>query len=157
LGWLYVGRWDGVTGMSTEMALPTQQAVSALFAFEDVLKSLPTAEWPAQHFHIPGVYARSLMMPAGSVVTSRVHKYDNISMILYGSCVVVQNGERWHFQAGDVWVTKAGTKRALYMPEDCKWATVHANPEAIVDPDNMLEYLTTNSADEAMRLIEVTA
>lgn len=137
-----------------ELAEPTAKAISALFAFEDVLKQLPSAEFPVQHFHIPGVYVRRIFMPAGTVLASRVHRFDNISAVLYGSCVSVQNGERVHFQAGDVWVTKAGTKRALYMPEDCIWITCHNNPDAVTDPDEILDFLTTNNRDEAFRLLE---
>jgi quercetin dioxygenase-like cupin family protein len=137
----------------TAMALPTSEAIRSLFAFEDVLKQLPGAEFPVEHFHIPGVYARKIFMPSGSVITSRVHKADNISVVASGSCVVVQNGERWHLQAGDVWVTRAGTKRALYMPEDCVWVTIHGNPNDLTDPAEIFDFYTTNDCEEALRLI----
>ena len=136
------------------MALPEASSVSKLFAFEAELKHLPACELPVEHFHIPGVYVRKIFMPAGSVVTSRVHRNDNITLIICGSCVVYQNGERWHFQAGDVFETKAGTKRALYMVEDCMWATVHNNPQGVTDPDEILEFLATNDEQEAIAMIQ---
>lgn len=139
--------------MNTEMALPTQDSIKALFRFEDTLKRFPAMDMPIQHFHIQGVYVRRIFMPAGSCVVSRVHKYDNVTLILFGSCVVYQNGERWHLQAGDVFKTEAGTKRALYMLEDCIWATVHNNEAGVKDEAEILEFLTTNDESEAVALI----
>jgi hypothetical protein len=137
-----------------EMALPYVDSVRKLFAFEDVLKQLPTTELAVEHFHIPGVYVRKCFLPAGFCVTSRVHKFDNITLVIMGSCLVYQNGERWVMSAGDVFQTKAGTKRALWMPEDCIWATVHNNPEALTNPDEILNFLATNDLEEAITLLE---
>jgi len=84
----------------------------------------------AVHHFADGVYARELFMPAGTTITSLIHKTDHFCFVLKGKAEVVDEG------AGIVTVeapcmlrTLAGTKRALHILEDSLWVGVYANPD----------------------------
>lgn len=47
-------------------------------------------------------------------------------------------------------VTPVGTKRMLYIHEDCVWVTVHTNPENITDLEKIEERIIAKSFDDVL-------
>jgi len=79
------------------------------------------------HSFCPGLYARTVFMPAGSVLTSKIHKTQHFFVVTKGSCTVSNShGQRELIAAPYLGVTMPGTKRALLIHEDCIWTTFHA-------------------------------
>lgn len=79
------------------------------------------------HNFCPGLYARTVFMPAGTVLTSKIHKTQHFFVVSKGSCTVSNShGERELISAPYLGVTMPGTKRALLIHEDCIWTTFHA-------------------------------
>lgn len=79
------------------------------------------------HNFCPGMYARTVFMPAGTVLTSKIHKTQHFFVVSKGSCTVSNShGERELISAPYLGVTMPGTKRALLIHEDCIWTTFHA-------------------------------
>lgn len=95
---------------------------------------------PLNHYFTHGLYGRQIFMPAGSVVVSKIHLQDHITVILQGKAKVVGNDASSQIiQAPDVFITKANTQRALYIIEDCIWLTVHAtNAQTVEEFENTL-------------------
>lgn len=92
-------------------AVPAEQQVS----FENL------------HLFCPGIYARSIFMPAGTVLTSKIHKTQHFFVVSKGACTVSNShGEREYICAPYLGITMPGTKRALLIHEDCVWTTFHA-------------------------------
>lgn len=82
---------------------------------------------PLEHFHPQGLYGRKIFMPAGTVLTSRVHNQQHLTVVLTGHCTVVdEHGVSHDIRAPMIWVTEPGTQRALHIHEDSIWLTVHA-------------------------------
>lgn len=85
---------------------------------------------PLNHRFTDGLYVREIFMPAGSLITSKIHKTQHQYFILKGSVSVwIDGGEEHFIEAPYIGVTEPGTRRVLYVWEDCIWATSHPNPD----------------------------
>jgi len=86
----------------------------------------PPVELPVTHRFTPGLYAREIFMPAGTLLTSRIHKTEHPYVVISGKAAVYIEGSGVeHVEAPHVGVTKPGTRRLLYILEDCRWITFH--------------------------------
>ena len=78
------------------------------------------------HMFTDGMYIREIFMPAGSLITSKVHKTEHPYIVSYGKVAVSIDGDDWdEITAPYTGITKSGTRRILYILEDCIWTTFH--------------------------------
>jgi hypothetical protein len=78
------------------------------------------------HMFTDGMYIREIFMPAGSLITSKVHKTEHPYIVSYGKVAVLIDGDDWdEITAPYTGITKPGTRRVLYILEDCIWTTFH--------------------------------
>ncbi len=118
-------------------------AWNAIDAIEREWAEIPQIEMRLNHIFTPVpneeglfIYTRTIFMLAGERYTTLVHLYDSPFVIASGVVEVI-DGESQHqiFRAPHVGVTKAGTRRALYIHEDCTWVahfvTRETTPDAI--------------------------
>ncbi len=87
-----------------------------------------TAEFPLRHIFTEGLYAREITMYAESRLTSKIHLTDHQFIVSKGRVLVYNGGEEIEIVAPYHGITKAGTRRVLYVLEDTIWTTFHANP-----------------------------
>ena len=79
-----------------------------------------------EHF-TDGLYARELFMPAGTVITSKIHNSNHMTFVMFGLAKVVDEFNGTQYIKGPCFFkTPRGMKRALYIMEDSLWVTVHA-------------------------------
>lgn len=92
---------------------------------------LPMVNLPLVHRFVPGLYAREILMPAGTLCTSQTHNTEHLYMVLSGHVrVFIPGAGVVGLVAGDVGVTLPGTRRLLYIVEECRWVTCHVlSPE----------------------------
>jgi hypothetical protein len=95
---------------------------------------LPLAEFPLVHRFTPGLYIREIFMPAGSVLTSKIHKTEHPYVISKG-VVSVWTADRGTvtLKAPHTGITKPGTRRVLFVHEDTIWTTFHVGEEDSVE------------------------
>jgi hypothetical protein len=85
---------------------------------------------PLNHRFTNGLYVREIFMPAGTLITSKIHKTQHQYFVLQGAVSVwIDEGEEHYIKAPYIGITEAGTRRVLYIWEDCIWATAHPNPD----------------------------
>jgi hypothetical protein len=78
------------------------------------------------HRFTDGMYIREIFMPAGSLITSKIHKTEHPYIVSYGKVAVSIDSEDWNeITAPYTGITKPGTRRVLYIIEDCIWTTFH--------------------------------
>ena len=78
------------------------------------------------HFIQDSLYIRGIEFPAGTILTSRVHKVQHIGMLIKGSALVFTNYEELHkIEAPTLYHCYPGTKRFIVTLEDAVWCTVH--------------------------------
>jgi quercetin dioxygenase-like cupin family protein len=91
--------------------------------------TLPQAPVSTGHRFAPGVYLRSVFMPAGSRVIGHEHTTTHFNIVLSGRCQVIDGDKVVDIVAPYVFVSEAGTKKILNIIEDTIWATVHPTDE----------------------------
>lgn len=125
--------------MSTTLDLqsPSQLKVDEL---QLALGKLPQCEMPLTHSFVPGFYVRTIRMPKDALVVSKIHLTEHPFVITKGR-VSVWNETTGvqHFTAPHAGITKPGTRRVLYVHEDCEWTTFHATD--LTDPAKIEEQI----------------
>ena len=102
---------------------------------------------PLEHFHTPDLYGRRIFVKKDSRIITKVHKTEHITIALKGHCTVVdEDGVKTEVVAPAVFVTKPGTRRAVYAHDDVEWITVHACKEQ--DLEAIEKQLVCSSQEE---------
>lgn len=88
---------------------------------------------PLTHYFSHKVYAREMFIPAGTVVTGKIHKHENLNVMLSGELSVLTAGGIVRVRAPFIIVSPPGTRRVAYAHEDTRWLTVHGTSEQDLD------------------------
>jgi len=103
---------------------------------------------PLEHYHTAQQYGRRIFVKGGTAVITKVHKSEHITVALKGSCTVLdEDGVKTEVVAPSVFITRPGTRRAVYAHDDVEWLTVHACEEQ--DLDKIEAALVCTSLEEA--------
>jgi hypothetical protein len=105
--------------------IPTR---AQIVAFEQELRKVPQLdiESMTQHTFGPGVYVRTMTIPAGVCVTGKVHAKEHVFIVSKGDITIVTAGEgRIRVRAPFQTIGKPGAKRAVYAHEDTVCTNVH--------------------------------
>lgn len=106
--------------MNTGTALTEKRAVERL---ETAILSLPQTDLRTAHALSGQVYARTIHIPAGTVLTGATHKKDHVNIVCGDITVTTDNGPV-RFAGYHVIPTKAGSKRAGVAHADTVWTTL---------------------------------
>lgn len=132
-------------GFAPVAAVPMRQKVEQL---EAAMTQLPQVHCPVAHFNAPGMMARRMEIPAGTVVTGAIHKVEHLIIIAKGRLrIVTEDGTR-DVAAGDIITCKPGMKNAVTALEDSAWVNVFATDET--DPDKLVELVTESKAEDLL-------
>lgn len=105
------------------------------------MKQYPEADMPLKHFFTPHLYIRQIFMPAGTLVLSRIHKYEHPFVISLGKVTVwMSDGSKKFFEAPHTGITKPATQRVLFMHTPVIWTTFHVTD--LTDPDEIVKEVT---------------
>lgn len=101
-----------------------------LVALECDMSRLPGAKIgddvaPLEHSFGDGLYRRTIHMPKGMWLTSKIHKMKHFFFITKGACIVWDEKGSQLIEAPYEGITLPGTKRLLYILQDCTWTTCH--------------------------------
>lgn len=119
---------------------------SRIQKFEDELAKHQQLELKLQQHFCAGVYMRELHIPAGTLLTGKIHKYPCLNIVPVGDIEVVTEAGVRRIQGPVVFKSPAGVKRAARVFSDTIWITVHANPDNVErDSDAMADLLTVPS------------
>jgi quercetin dioxygenase-like cupin family protein len=91
---------------------------------QEILK-MPQVELPIEHYQIDGVYARSMFIPAGTILTGKIHNFESIAILAKGRIRITNGTESYIISEGHIMVDKPGVKRLGYAETDVVFITVH--------------------------------
>jgi|SRR6516225_9941712 hypothetical protein len=100
--------------------------------FIDVMEALMLEannpiECPLTHRFTKGLYTREIFMPKGTLLTSKIHNTEHQFIVSQGIVEVsIDGGKSELIVAPFHGITKKGTRRMLFIHEDCIWTTIHA-------------------------------
>ena len=107
---------------------------------------------PLMHYFSPGVYAREISIPKGTLLTGAIHKYAQLNILSKGDISVLTEKGIVRVQAPFTVVSPPGTKRIAYAHEDCIWTTIlHTNE---TDPEKIEAAFTAKSEAEYLEFCE---
>ena len=115
--------------MELTVPLPNVPTLGQIQALEALLAPMPQVEIPVEHLFADGMYARKITIPAGTVLTGKVHRTDHINVMLSGDIEVWTEQGMKRLVGPQVFVAKAGTKRVGRTFADTVWITFHASKE----------------------------
>lgn len=128
-----------------QRAVPARERVDRL---EAAMLALPQTECPVRHHFAPGVYAREITIPKGTVLVGAVHKRDNLVVLSAGKLRLMTDSGFTDISAPHTMLCKAGAKNAAVALEDAVWTNFFATEET--DTDKLVELLTDSTADELL-------
>lgn len=89
-------------------------------------------ELPLEHFICNKTYTRQITLPKDILLTGKVHNFDHTSILSKGDVSVMTPEGVTRIKAPATWISKAGTKRLIYVHEEAIWATIHQSEHTIV-------------------------
>jgi hypothetical protein len=103
--------------------VPTRVEIERLEAH---LREQPQVAIATRHYFAAGLYAREILIPAGVLLTGRVHRQEHLNILSQGEITVwTEEGIR-RLKAPYTLVSRPGTKRVGLAHSDTVWTTVHA-------------------------------
>jgi hypothetical protein len=149
--------------MSAVLTSPTPAQLAkecdALNRLEADLAKCPPVDHPETHRFTPGLYSRQILLKAGILCTSKIHRTEHQFIISKGKCRIWSEEKGWEtLQAPYHGITKPGTRRALHILEDVIFTTFHATTKTdlaeieadLIEPDARLEELRQQQAGRAL-------
>lgn len=138
---------DGIQSGATNLS--TRNSISQL---QKEIASRPQVNCPLTHAFTSGVYARTILLPKGTVIIGKIHKHDHFNFIQSGHVTVTSEFGKEELRGPLLMVSKAGTKRAVFAHEDTVWTTIHANPSDETDLDVIESDIIAKSYKELAEL-----
>lgn len=118
-------------------------------------------ELPVKHYLWDGHYARSLFIPAGILLTGKVHTHPGIFFLDYGDLSVMNDERMIRISGPASYKYQAGIKRAGYAHTDCLCTTFHRttaktveHAEAELFEDSDLSWVEGAIAFPTVRVLE---
>lgn len=104
-----------------------------ILRLEEAIKTLPQIdpEPLTKHYFADGVYLRQLTIPAGVVVTGKIHKTRHLTIICSGTVQITTDDGVVELTGPAVFVSEPGIKKAAYAITD----TVVMNPHPTESTD----------------------
>lgn len=133
-----------------DIALNTRQAIVAL---EQAMRANPDiqVEFEVKHYFAHGTYTKELYIPAGVVLTGKIHRNSCINILSKGKMRVISDEGQYDIEAPYVFVSGPDVKKAGYALEDSIWINVF--PWNGADTPEQIEEAVTIKDDY---LLEVT-
>ena len=125
---------------TTQLALPEHLSTPAfrrdwIFGLENSL--LDVSEYPQGdrpdcplvHSFGGGMYVREIFIPAGMMLTGKIHKHTHPNFLMEGVVsMITEDGGAELMEAPQSMLSPEGCKRALFTHTPTWWITVHLNP-----------------------------
>lgn len=96
---------------------------------------LPQRECPVTHEFLPGLYTRTMRIPAGTLFLGRAHIDGHKCELVEGSVLHITEHDRRVVHAPFSMVTTPGYQMVLFTLTDVVGRTVHPNPEESRDTE----------------------
>ena len=108
---------------NSEQFVPSREQIERL---EAAILTMPQLEIQTTHYFANGLYAREVLIPAGAILTGKVHKAEHLNIVSAGRIIVWTEDGMREVSAPYTMVSRPGTKRVGMALEDTVWTTIHA-------------------------------
>jgi hypothetical protein len=101
---------------------------------------------PIKHHFSKDVYAREMIVPKGSLIIGKIHKYANLNILSSGEVSILSIDGVVRVKAPFTIVASPGSKRLFFAHEDSVWTTIHGTAEK--DVDKIEDHFIAKNYDE---------
>lgn len=116
----------------SELALVS--AMDMIMAAEKAMLNDPRQiQLEAEHYQIKGVYVRSLFIPAGTLLTGKIHNTEYISILAQGTIKITNGTDSHEITAPKIFVCEAGTKNMGYAVDDVTFINVFRTDKETIE------------------------
>ncbi len=126
-----------------------------VYELEAWVLTQPQIELPVEHHFCAGLYARSLFIPAGTLLTGAVHKEESFFLIRSGTLRITTDHGVITVIPGFMSKTEPGTKRVGFALTDVICTTFHANPTNEETPNELWDRLTIPPPENLAEILEM--
>lgn len=112
--------------MNLPMRVPVNPTYDQLRELERELLKLPPADAPVTHHFAHGVYGREMFIPAGTILTGKIHKHSTLNLLMQGTIVVTTPDGVREITAPSIFTSAPGCKKVGFAKTDVIWVNVHA-------------------------------
>lgn len=113
------------------------------------LMGMKPAEIHVSHYFTPGVYAREITIPKGTVLVGAMHRDQNLAILSKGCMKLLTDDSTVIINAGDPPINCAAERaNAAVALEDSVWTNFFPNPTNETDPDKLVEMVAFVKASE---------
>lgn len=102
---------------------PTYQELRALEI--QILENCEQTECPVTHHWADGIYGREMFIPAGTVLTGKIHRFATLNFLMQGEITVTTPDGMRRIKAPAIFTSEPGCKKAGYAHTDVIWVNVH--------------------------------
>lgn len=128
---------------------PARRHRAQMMALDRKIRNeLPPVELEYEHFFAHGTYTRVMHVPAGTVLTGRIHKHSCINILVKGHMQVATPDGPMEVKAPAYFVSEPGVQKAGYAFEDSIWINVVPNEEGETDLEALEDKTTYASYAE---------
>lgn len=111
-------------------------SLEQVVAFQNALSELPQRECPTDHLIHGSIYARTIFIPAGTVLVGALTNLDNIC-IVNGDITVTTDDSVVRLTGYHVIPASKGYKRVGLAHSDTYWTTlIHTQTTSVVEAEN---------------------
>ena len=103
-------------------------------------------EGAVTHDFADGQYIRTIVMPKGLTLVSRIHNKNHPFFIMKGECSIFTERGLERIKAPHNGITLAGTQRLMFIHEECTFITVHRTD--CLTPKNIIKEVTVEDFSE---------
>jgi hypothetical protein len=104
-------------------------SLGMIMELQTELAKMPQAEMPLKHHFSPGVYAREILIPAGTTAVSKIAAMECLLILAKGDLSLTTSEGTERFHAPWVLKTPPGVKRIMHTHEDTTLISIHATNE----------------------------
>jgi hypothetical protein len=139
---------DALALISTSSREIVKSRDEVIDVVENIIANQPQIECPVTHRFTKNMYIREVFVPAGTILTSEIHKNEHPHVLSLGKITMWdgEGGEKT-ISAPYCGITKENARRVVLVHEDCIFTTFHvteaknvedAEKDIFVDYDNVL-------------------
>ncbi len=108
--------------VSREKVMQLEQAIGSLPEQIDL-------DQYTQHHFAPGIYVRELFIPAGTVLTGKIHRHELMNILVSGTIRVTTDEGVKELTGPKIYNSAPDMKKAAYAVTDTIWLNIHPTEE----------------------------
>lgn len=124
---------------------------ASIHAWEALARTAPQVDLRVEHHFSFGVYARTVYIPKGIILTGHIHKFENLNILSKGKMKVSIGDQMEIVEAPFIVVSQPNTKRIAEALEDCVWTTIHGTHERNLDI--IEDYFIAHNEEEYLEFV----